>query len=86
MFTITFDRSASYIMWGWLGMYTERHFCEACGRRVRPKNVGIFKKLDDGSTGVWHDSLPCILAFCNINEISNTSAIKPRNSEIDDAV
>lgn len=73
MFQVTFERSASRIMWALLGLYGRRQFCYACGHKVTPKNVGAFKKLDDGTIGVWHSQLPCLMALINITNFTEDS-------------
>ena len=79
MTTITFNRAAGVWMWAVLGLFGKRQECYACGERVKPRNVGAFKVLDDGSIGVWHHYLPCILALSNITNISDESVMKNRN-------
>lgn len=71
---VTFSRPAAYIMWALLGLYGERRYCPACDKRVTPRTVGGFYKLEDDSVGAWHSSLPCVLALSHYIKNSRTSA------------
>ncbi len=61
--TYTYSKPAAYFMWAVFGFFGKRQYCQACDQRVTPRNVGGFMKLEDATVGVWHTSLPCLLAL-----------------------
>lgn len=71
--TVTYTKPAAYIIWACLGLFKKRQYCQACDQKVTPRTVGGFLKIEDGSVGVWHSSVPCLMALMHYSKNSGSS-------------
>lgn len=73
---VIFDQDAAELVMLMLEVRDGNNQCHTCGNVVIPETLGGVIKLDGDTTGLFHNTLPCLIHMMSIMQANERSELE----------